>query len=80
VQGSLTIHTQDGKAVTKLKGTVPAYGEVWYCPASIANILSLAHVSKTRLVKFDNTNGNMFDAMKDDGSTIIFKQSEHDIY
>jgi hypothetical protein len=29
VQGSLTIHTQDGKAVTKLKGKVPGYGEVW---------------------------------------------------
>jgi hypothetical protein len=41
VRGSLTIHTQAGKAVTKLRGTVPGYGKVWYCPDGIANILSL---------------------------------------
>ena len=32
MKGSLTIHTQAGKVVTKLRGTVPGYGEVWYCP------------------------------------------------
>jgi hypothetical protein len=32
VRGSLTIHTQAGRAITKLRGTVPGYGEVWYCP------------------------------------------------
>jgi hypothetical protein len=75
VQGSLTIHTQAGKALTKLKGTVPGYGEVWYCLKGIANILSLVHVAKTRLVKFDSTNGNQFEVTKDDGSMRIFKQS-----
>jgi hypothetical protein len=80
VHGSLTIHTQAGKAVTKLRGTVPGYGEVWYCPDSIANILSLAHVAKTREVKFDITNGNQFVVTKDDGSTRFFKQSEHGLY
>jgi hypothetical protein len=29
VQISLTIHTQAGKAVKNLRGTVPGYGEVW---------------------------------------------------
>jgi hypothetical protein len=80
VQGIMTIHNQAGKAVTKLKGTVPGYGEVWYCTDGIANILSLAQVAKTRLVKFDSTNGNQFEVTKDDGSTIIFKQSEHGLY
>ena len=47
VKGSLTIHTQAGKAVTKLRGTLPGYGMVWYCPNGIANILSLANVAKT---------------------------------
>jgi hypothetical protein len=79
VQGSLTINTQASKAVTKLKGTVPVYGEVWYCPDSIANILSLAHVAKNHLVKFDSTNGNQFEVTMDDGSTRIFKKSEHGI-
>jgi hypothetical protein len=80
VQGSLIMHTQVGKAITKLKGTVPEYGEVWYCPDGIANILSLAHVGKTRLVIFDSTNGNQFEVTKDDGSMRTFKQSEHGIY
>jgi hypothetical protein len=57
VKGSLTIHTQAGKAVTKLRGTLPGYGEVWFCPDGIANILSLARVAKSRLVTFDSTNG-----------------------
>jgi hypothetical protein len=48
VRGSLTIHTQASKAVTILRGTLPGYGEVWYCPDGIANILSLAHVVQTR--------------------------------
>jgi hypothetical protein len=80
VRGSLTIHTQAGKAVTKLRGTVPGYGEVWYCPNGIANILSLAHVAKTRLVTFNSTNGNQFEVTKDDGSIRIFKQSEYGLY
>jgi hypothetical protein len=75
VRGSLTILTQAGKAVSKLRGTVPGY-----CPNGIANILSLAHVAKTRLVKFDSTNGNQFEVTKDDGSVRLFKQSEHDLY
>jgi hypothetical protein len=80
VRGSLTIHTQTGKAVTKLKGTVPGYGEVWFCPSGIANILSLANVAKTREVTFDSSNGNQFEVTKADGKKRIFKQSEHGLY
>jgi hypothetical protein len=80
VQGSLTIYTQTGKAVTKLKVTVPIYGEVWYCPDGITTILSLAHVATTRLVKFESTDGNLFEVTKDDGSTRIFKHSDHGLY
>lgn len=80
VRGSLTIHTQTGKAVTKLKGTVPGYGEVWFCPDGIANILSLANVAKTMEVKFDSSNGNQFEVTKSDGKKRIFKQSEHGLY
>ncbi len=80
VKGSLTIHTQAGKAVTRLRVTVPGYGEVWFCPNGIANILSLAHVAKTRKVRFDSTNGNQFVVTKDDGSSRIFRQSEHGLY
>jgi hypothetical protein len=80
VRGSLTIHTQTGKAVTKLKGTLPGYGLVWFCPGGIANILSLANVAKRMEVKFDSTNGNQFEVTKKDGSKRVFKQSEHGLY
>jgi hypothetical protein len=76
-RGSLMIHTQAGRAFTKLRGTVPGYGEVWFCPDGIANILSLARVAKTRVVTFDSTNGNQFAVTKDDGAQRIFRQSEH---
>jgi hypothetical protein len=80
VRGSLTIHTQTGKAVTKLKGTVPGYRLVRFCPGDIANILSLANVAKTMEVKFDSSNGNQFEVTKADGKTRIFKPSEHGLY
>ena len=80
VKGSLTIHTQAGKAVTKLRGTLPGYGMVWYCPNGIVNILSLANVAKTRVVTFNSANGNQFEVTKDDGTFRIFKQSEHGLY
>jgi hypothetical protein len=80
VRGSLTMHTQAGKAITKSRGTVPGYSKVWYCPNGMANILSLAHVAKTQLVKFDSTNGNQFEVTKDDGSVRLSKQSEHGLY
>jgi hypothetical protein len=77
VHGSLTVHTQAGKAVTKLRGTVPGHGEVWFCPDGIANILSLARVARTRLITFDSANGNQFSVTRDDGSKRLFKQLEH---
>jgi len=80
VRGSLTIHTQAGKAITKLKGTVPGYGKVWYCPNGIANILSLANVAKTRSVRFNSTDGNQFEVTRRDGTSRIFRQSQHGLY
>jgi hypothetical protein len=80
VRGNLTIHTQAGKAITKLQGIVPGYGQVWYCPNGIANILSLAHVVKTHLVTFNSTEGKQFEVTKDGRSTQSFKQSEYGMY
>ena len=80
VRGSLTIHTQAGKAITKLKGTVPGYEKVWYCPNGIANILSLANVAKTRSVRFNSTDGNQFEVTRRDGTSRIFRQSQHGLY
>jgi hypothetical protein len=75
VKGSLTIHTQAGKVVTKLRGTLPGYGDVWFCEKGIANILSLANVAKTRQVEYNSKNGNQFEVTKRDGHKTVFKQS-----
>jgi hypothetical protein len=80
VRESLTIHTQAGNAVTKLRGSLPGYGEVWYCPNGIANILSLARMVASRVVTFHSHDGNQFEVSKDDGSTRLFKQSQHGLY
>jgi hypothetical protein len=80
VNGSLTIHTQAGKAVTKLRGTLAGYGDVWYCKKGIANILSLANVQKTREVTYSSKHGNQFEVTKNDGTKRIFKQSKSGLY
>jgi hypothetical protein len=80
VQGSLTIHTQAGKTVTKMRGTLPGYGEVWFCENGIANILSLANVAKIRPVSYNSDRGNQFEVIKRNGDKTIFKQSEHGLY
>ncbi len=79
-KGTLTIHTQAGKAITTMKGTVKGYGDVWYHAKGIANILSLANVAKTRKVVFNSSNGNQFEVTKNDGTSQIFKKSEHGLY
>ena len=80
VPGSLTIYTQTGTDVTRMKGTVPGYGEVWYHQKGIANILSLAKVAKTRVVKYNSQEGNRFEVTKNDGTLKMFMQSEHGLY
>ena len=80
VSGSLTIHTQAGSMVTKLRGTLPGYGEVWYCEKGIANILSLANVAKIRHVMYNSQNGNQFVVERRDGGNTVFKQSSNGLY
>ena len=56
------------------------YGEVWYHPNGIANILSLASVRNMFRVTFDSKNENEFTLWKDDGCNKIFKQSAIGLY
>ena len=74
-------YTSEKKSLYNLPPTVglTATARV-FCPDGIANISSLANVSKTRSVKFDSSNGNQFEVTKNDGKKRIFKQSEHGLY
>ena len=80
VKVGLRINTQAGTTTTNLKGTVPGYGEVWYTPKGIANILSLGEVKVQRDVEYDSKKGDQFEVTARDGSKKIFKRSAHGLY
>jgi hypothetical protein len=53
----MDIHCNTGVTSTNLIGDLPGYGEVWYHPNGIANILALAQVKDRHRVTFDSTDG-----------------------
>ena len=59
---------------------LPEYGEVWYHPNGIANILSLAKVIKKYRVTFDSHDDNAFHVHKEDGTKRVIKQSKPGLY
>ena len=63
-------------------GDLAGYGTVWYHKNGIANILSLAKVSREHNVKIDSANGNKFEVKKKNGTwkTMTFKQSSNGLY
>ena len=52
--------------ITK-KGTLEVYGEVWYHPKAITNILSLSNVIRRYPVTYDSSNQETFSAHKPEG-------------
>jgi hypothetical protein len=77
---SMDIHCNAGVTSTDLIGDLPGYGEVWYHPHGIANILSLARVKEKHRVTFDSAGQNKFVVHKADGTTRCFKQSRRGLY
>ena len=66
---------------TRLIGTLPGYGNVWYHPKGIANILSLARVkAKGYAVTYDSAEGNHFNVVTPGGAVRVFKQSSRGLY
>jgi hypothetical protein len=79
--GHMDIHCNAGVTSTNLIGDLPGYGQVWYHPNGIANILSLKRV-KTRghRVTYDSSKANEFHVHKADGTIRIFKESPRGLY
>ena len=77
---TMKIHCNAGTATTRLVGNLPGYGEVWFHPEGIANILSLSRVKEKYWVTFNSKNGNKFLVHKGDGSTRIFSESKQGLY
>jgi hypothetical protein len=77
----MDIHCNAGVTSTNLVGDLPGYGEVWFNPNGIANILSLSRVKQRGFrVTFDSENGNEFHVHKPNGTTRVFQQSNRGLY
>jgi hypothetical protein len=76
----MDIHCNAGVTSTDLIGDLPGYGQVWYHPNGIANILSLARVKEKYRVTFDSGTKNQCIIHKKDGSTRCFQQSRRGLY
>jgi hypothetical protein len=76
----MDIHCNAGVTTTNLVGDLPGYGEVWYHPNGIVNILSLARVKEKHRVTFDSYGKNKFIVHKQDGTTRCFRQSRRGLY
>ena len=74
------VHCNAGKRITKQVGDLEGYGEVWYDPRAIANILSLKNLRKQFHVSYDSSSGSGFVVTKPDGSSFAFKESEHGLH
>ena len=63
---SITIYTNGGEVTTNYKGTLEGYGDVWYHPNAITNILSLNNVRKNHRVTYDSSDRDRFIVHKPD--------------
>ena len=79
VDDELMITSNGGTSMTWEMGTLAGYGEVWYDPSGIANIVSLAQVVKKYHVSYDSLD-NVFIVTKPDGTVYKFVQAASGLY
>jgi hypothetical protein len=58
VSGQCTVVTNGGNLYMQLQGTLRNYGDMWYHPDTITNILSLNNVKKIYKVTYDSTDAD----------------------
>jgi hypothetical protein len=76
---SIKIHCNAGTSIATQVGTLKNYGEVWFNPNAIANILSLARVKEKYSVRYDSDEGNQFVVVQPH-KQIVFQQSGSGLY
>jgi hypothetical protein len=79
VSGKCTVVTNGGQLNTNMKGYLPNYGDVWYHPQAITNILSLSNVKKHFKVTFDSESENCFKVHVKD-KILKFKELKSGLY
>ena len=80
VNDHIIVHCNAGKVRVNMMGELPGYGDVWYYPDGIANILSLFRVSLKFHVQYDSRVTGSFIVWKDDGSSREFKPGTNGLY
>jgi hypothetical protein len=73
----MSIMCNAGLTKTKLVGDLPGFGEVWFNPNGIANILSMSQVEREFPITYENQN---FTIHKTDGTKRHFTKSEQGLY
>jgi hypothetical protein len=76
----LRCYCNGGFQDSTLIGTLDGYGDIWYNPNSLANILSMAHVSERFRVNFDTNIEQAIFVWRKDGSYIKFIRSPKGLY
>lgn len=77
---TVTVLTNGGAQVSSFVGDIPNFGQVWYNPSSIANILSLASVRKVCRITMDTAVDASFTVHKKDGSCMVFCEYHSGLY
>ena len=75
----MTVTTNGGKLCTQTKGNLKNYGDVWYSPKAITNILCLKNVSKKHRVTYDSKKDDVFVVHKET-EKLIFKPLKNGLY
>jgi hypothetical protein len=79
----MNIHCNAGVLTTNLIADLPGFGEVWYAPEGIANILSLSKVKEKYRLTYDSngSNGiNTFVVHKEKGENRHFRESSTELF
>ena len=76
----LKVYTNGGTQMSTMIGDLQNFGEVWYNPKSLANILSLAHVRKTCRVTMDTAIENCLIIHRQDGTEMKFREYKTGLY
>lgn len=80
VNESMRIVCNAGTVLVNQVGQFKGYGEIWYHPRAIANILSLSNVQKRFKVTYDSGNGDHFIVHQPNGKCRIFRPTKKGLY
>ena len=80
VDDQLDLHTNGGVLITKEKGYLKNYGDVWVNEKAMTNILALCNVRRKYRVTYDSEDGNVFKVYKTDGKVMIFKEAKNGLF